>query len=188
MKKIVSAALAGATALCSAVTADAATFDYRFGFEYFGGLVVVSGKLNATDIGAGTYTIDSATGRFTEEYAEADGSTTVYNTGDVTNVGMTFDDQGPSFRLSNGTLSDFYATFIGTNGFSDLSYQVSLASGAGNAFFVEIGGPLSMATVVPSLAGTVPEPATWGLMILGFGAIGAAMRRRQSVKATVRFA
>ncbi|MBB3348859.1 hypothetical protein FHY02_003341 [Sphingomonas sp. BK069] len=23
----------------------------------------------------------------------------------------------------------------------------------------------------------VPEPATWGMMILGFGAIGAAMRR-----------
>jgi len=27
---------------------------------------------------------------------------------------------------------------------------------------------------------SVPEPATWGLMILGFGAVGAAMRRRRS--------
>jgi hypothetical protein len=27
----------------------------------------------------------------------------------------------------------------------------------------------------------VPEPATWGLMILGFGMIGAAMRRREKV-------
>ena len=34
----------------------------------------------------------------------------------------------------------------------------------------------------------VPEPATWALMILGFGAIGGAMRRRQSVPAKVRFA
>lgn len=32
----------------------------------------------------------------------------------------------------------------------------------------------------------VPEPATWALMILGFGAIGGAMRRRRA--ATVRFA
>lgn len=32
----------------------------------------------------------------------------------------------------------------------------------------------------------VPEPATWGMMILGFGAIGAVMRRRQKV--AVRFA
>jgi hypothetical protein len=34
----------------------------------------------------------------------------------------------------------------------------------------------------------VPEPATWALMILGFGAVGGAMRRRQGVKANVRFA
>lgn len=36
-------------------------------------------------------------------------------------------------------------------------------------------------------SGGVPEPATWGLMILGFGAIGGAMRRR-AVRASVRFA
>ncbi len=28
----------------------------------------------------------------------------------------------------------------------------------------------------------VPEPATWGMLILGFGAIGAAMRRRSNVR------
>ncbi len=39
-----------------------------------------------------------------------------------------------------------------------------------------------------SLAGGVPEPATWALMILGFGAVGGAMRRRQAVTAKVRFA
>ena len=38
-----------------------------------------------------------------------------------------------------------------------------------------------------NLAG-VPEPAAWALMILGFGAVAGAMRRRQAVKATVRFA
>ena len=34
----------------------------------------------------------------------------------------------------------------------------------------------------------VPEPATWALMILGFGAVGGAMRRRRSVTAKVRVA
>jgi len=35
--------------------------------------------------------------------------------------------------------------------------------------------------------GGVPEPATWALMILGFGAVGGAMRRRNA-KTSVRFA
>lgn len=41
-----------------------------------------------------------------------------------------------------------------------------------------------------SFAGAVPEPTTWGLMILGIGGIGFAMRRqqKQTVKATVSFA
>ncbi|WP_404711638.1 PEPxxWA-CTERM sorting domain-containing protein [Sphingomonas sp. MMS24-J13] len=29
----------------------------------------------------------------------------------------------------------------------------------------------------------VPEPASWGLMIVGFGALGGAMRRRRAVVA-----
>nr|WP_239024493.1 PEPxxWA-CTERM sorting domain-containing protein [Sphingomonas corticis] len=38
-----------------------------------------------------------------------------------------------------------------------------------------------------AIAAGVPEPATWALMILGFGAVGGEMRRRQA-KASVRFA
>lgn len=37
-----------------------------------------------------------------------------------------------------------------------------------------------------SISGGVPEPATWGMMILGLGAIGAQMRRKR-VKTAVRF-
>jgi hypothetical protein len=33
------------------------------------------------------------------------------------------------------------------------------------------------------LAGSVPEPQSWAMMIAGFGLVGAAMRRRQSVAA-----
>ena len=35
-----------------------------------------------------------------------------------------------------------------------------------------------------SAAGAVPEPATWGLMIVGFGMVGAAARRRTRTSVT----
>ena len=34
----------------------------------------------------------------------------------------------------------------------------------------------------------VPEPATWSMMLLGFGAVGYSMRRKQRVSTHVRFA
>jgi len=34
------------------------------------------------------------------------------------------------------------------------------------------------------VAGGIPEPATWAMMIIGFGAIGASMRRRKKVAVT----
>jgi hypothetical protein len=34
-------------------------------------------------------------------------------------------------------------------------------------------------------SGAVPEPASWALMIAGFGLVGAAMRRRQTIASAV---
>ncbi len=42
--------------------------------------------------------------------------------------------------------------------------------------------------IIGSVAGAVPEPATWALMILGFGAVGCAMRRRTEPAASVSYA
>jgi hypothetical protein len=41
---------------------------------------------------------------------------------------------------------------------------------------------------VEALAAGVPEPATWGMMLLGFGLLGVAMRRGRDVLATVSYA
>lgn len=64
-------------------------------------------------------------------------------------------------------------------------------SGSGSAF-PTIGGPLnfSFAPIVqfdfaaPQPAAAVPEPASWALMVGGFGLAGAAMRRRRVQSAT----
>jgi hypothetical protein len=49
----------------------------------------------------------------------------------------------------------------------------------GNAFGLR---NMSVSDAVPM--GAVPEPGTWALMILGFGAAGAQLRRRRGVRAT----
>ena len=62
-----------------------------------------------------------------------------------------------------------------TAAFSGASYYI-LSSGSAD------GNPNSLLWDVASYTlaggGGVPEPATWALMILGFGAVGGAMRRR----------
>ncbi len=42
--------------------------------------------------------------------------------------------------------------------------------------------------VASGMISAVPEPATWAMMIIGFGAIGAAMRRRAATRTTVAYA
>lgn len=39
-----------------------------------------------------------------------------------------------------------------------------------------------------TLAAAVPEPASWAMMIVGFGVVGGALRRRKAAGQTVRFA
>jgi hypothetical protein len=40
---------------------------------------------------------------------------------------------------------------------------------------------------VTATAGAVPEPATWAMMLVGFGALGMVMRRRSQPVARVSF-
>jgi hypothetical protein len=44
------------------------------------------------------------------------------------------------------------------------------------------------AITATTAAGAVPEPASWALMIAGFGLVGGAMRRRAAVRTTIRYA
>lgn len=59
------------------------------------------------------------------------------------------------------------------NALTSITFRAGLP-GVGNAFQID------------QLAAAAPEPATWAMMIFGFGAAGAALRRRQRVR--VRYA
>jgi hypothetical protein len=63
---------------------------------------------------------------------------------------------------------------------TDFGYQANNCQ-AGCTFTTRITGPGTIATAVP-------EPATWAMMLLGFGAIGASMRRRRRVIAIAQMA
>ena len=54
-----------------------------------------------------------------------------------------------------------------------------------NAFTVGAANVQALPTLSITVrdAGAVPEPATWGLMLVGFGGLGAAMRQRRKLAA-----
>ena len=67
-----------------------------------------------------------------------------------------------------------------------LAFSVFYSIGDGTASHLA-GNQLLNSLVEVTANAAVPEPATWGLMMLGFGAVGTAMRyRRRGVR--VRFA
>ena len=77
---------------------------------------------------------------------------------------------------SYDTFAQTFATAIG----STYAYSFLYSNSVNNS-------PSGFRVDVNAAAGAVPEPATWGLMVLGFGMIGAAARSRK-VKTTVSFA
>lgn len=68
--------------------------------------------------------------------------------------------------VGTGTWQNFTTTFLGTG--STVNFAITETVGGGNA-----------GVVLDNISVTaVPEPATWGLMIVGFGMVGFAARRR----------
>lgn len=84
-----------------------------------------------------------------------------------------------------------YSTLFSINGgmqqIVDFSYNGASGGGRIRDGYEDRGDlrnvDFTFAITAGGAASLVPEPATWGLMLLGFGAIGGALRRRQ---ATVR--
>ena len=77
------------------------------------------------------------------------------------NQGVNMGDSG------SGTITLGFSSLPQSVTLSDYLVRYQAVNGSGSA----VGDP------VPA----VPEPATWGMMLLGFGAIGASMRRRKAI-------
>ena len=68
------------------------------------------------------------------------------------------------------------------NGNSAVSGRVSYNLGTGSQITRAEFTSTQQAFEIDDLAAAVPEPATWALMLMGFGAVGYSMRRRSKVR------
>ena len=114
------------------------------------------------------------------------------------NTGLKLSNLNGATSLSfSGAPQLFGDTFIG------IHWGGGQGGGQSAIYKLDLTTPLNMLTIIGQnpggssnavlfsttpFNGGVPEPATWALMILGFGAVGGMMRRRNAVKTSVRFA
>lgn len=92
---------------------------------------------------------------------------------------------GGSPRSANVSVGNFAGTITSNTGLNYNSFsQLFTATGSSTTLtFASFGGSGNAGIALDNVAVTaVPEPASWAMMILGFGLVGGAMRRRQNVR------
>jgi hypothetical protein len=99
---------------------------------------------------------------------------------DDPNIGnLVFTYTGPDFRTATGPLAPFSFPSLGArSSFGQTVIDAFFTRTTQNNPSAERGRPVFTlgVTSVPSAA--IPEPASWALMIGGFGLVGASLRRR----------
>ena len=65
--------------------------------------------------------------------------------------------------------------------FNNYARGTRFLSSNGSPFIAQLNGDLGFRTFVDTAITGVPEPESWAMMIIGFGLIGATMRRRKLV-------
>ena len=194
MKKLLLSTLAAATmALPSVAHADTIVFDVT-GSQSFADFLDAANEVSFLNIGAGSHVtgvaFDVNITAFSPSYLSE--ARLAFTDSDVT-VGV-FSTPGVADFMS-GTASysgntdlvgaglDF---FVGADGLLRLEFNESFTDGV-NPDAIWNSGTYTF-TYDPAVTGAVPEPATWALLILGFGLIGGAMRARRKTNVTVTYA
>ena len=100
------------------------------------------------------------------------------------NDNLLFPDAPSLLRFSFTFLSgapqpaNIFATTLVASGYGVLEAGENIAAGTFTATRVQTPPPV----------GAIPEPDTWALMLLGFGFVGAALRRRPAMRVRVNYA
>lgn len=114
-----------------------------------------------------------------------------------------FDSPQTSFSLYNGSGSSNTVTLrafdsngglVGISTSTNVAGQYSLLSFSSATGFSSIRLDNSAASFVyddlgfGNVLGAVPEPSTWAMLIIGFGAVGAALRTQRAKQARIAYA
>lgn len=108
-----------------------------------------------------------------------------FGTGNAT-LASTFS-TGDNIRLSGPFigLDNLYVSGSAFNATSIFAGQTFATLGVTPGEYVFRSSADTITVRIGSMSAAVPEPSTWALMLLGFGAIGVAMRRRRCIRLTV---
>lgn len=216
MKKLL-AALAVSTILVSPAHAETAILDFTGGStfaafsgdaagETIGWSFVANSDLAVTDLGWFSPSGDDLVASHTVGIWDLAGTllgSTVIGPGAVDGTGYSYVSTGP-FNLFSGQQyviggnidindGDSYVTSassVNVNGLISFAGTARSANGSGFAFAdnINANGIGRFGPNFQFAIGAVPEPATWAFMILGFGAIGGAMRRQRKANVKVSYA
>jgi hypothetical protein len=87
----------------------------------------------------------------------------------------------PAVHLGTSWHSDCPVEDKCSGGFDLSQYNYVTNPGAPSSYIYSISGGLNVASIDVDVSGAVPEPATWAMMIVGFGLAGSALRRRRAL-------
>jgi opacity protein-like surface antigen len=171
MKLSILCAAASAVALLASASAASATeFNFNWHDTTTGadGGASASGVFDATDNGSGVFTVTGVTGVQTLNSISSNiTGLSTYGSADqklFTTGAEPLDFNGISYNTE--TLGAFNIGFVNGNGLmrgSEVQNPSGTIEGAHDITF-------------SATAGAVPEPASWALMIMGFGGVGAMLR------------
>ena len=87
--------------------------------------------------------------------------------------------RGAAAQTLTVAIGDQSQSFVIPAGQGYQAYNLTFTGASGQVSFIDSGPASQQGNLIDNVAVSVPEPATWAVMMLGFGGMGAAMRNKR---------